>query len=290
MKSIFIVRLKGGIGNQLFILSSISSLALANDAFIIIDKDSGFLNDKYSRTYSINSFISSSTFILPKYIAYLLYKFSKTFPRIAFFHYKIFYRALEKRKGFDPNLCLRVREFKFVYFDGYWQSYKYSSERESLIFNNYAKALSYYKLSNTSNAFSPKVVAVHLRFFDELNLDSPSNITLQYLTDAVSYMYRDIVDPMFVIYTENTDLALRVCHKLQLSRYEFNQPTGNDIKELLHLSRHSNFILSNSTYGYWGALLSSSPNKKVIAPLSIQSAQISTWLDKTDMPSTWYFI
>src|ERR1700691_2403595 len=51
-----IVRLKGGLGNQLFEYAAGRALALRNNVPLWLDTTSGFLDDPYGRHYELGSF------------------------------------------------------------------------------------------------------------------------------------------------------------------------------------------------------------------------------------------
>ena len=52
-----ICRLKGGLGNQLFMYAACRRLALKNNAELVIDDKSGFLYDsQFNRNYQLNHF------------------------------------------------------------------------------------------------------------------------------------------------------------------------------------------------------------------------------------------
>ena len=93
-----------------------------------------------------------------------------------------------------------------------------------------------------------------------------------------------------MIFTETPEIASSLALNGGLTTYDLYPPTGNDLDDLLAISQYSNFILSNSTYSLWAALLSPRPNKTVIAPSHIASTKISTWLDHKDLPSDWVLL
>ncbi|MEK6756948.1 MAG: hypothetical protein AABZ02_12415, partial [Bacteroidota bacterium] len=106
-----IVKLYGGLGNQLFQYATARSLALQSDSLLKLDASTGFEGDFYKRRYSLNHFNIVENFASPQEIA-------------ASRHIR------EKHFHFDPEVCTLRGD---VYLDGYWQSQKYFKPVQDVI-------------------------------------------------------------------------------------------------------------------------------------------------------------
>ena len=134
MKKKLIVRLFGGLGNQLFIYSASRSLALRNNAELVIDDISGFKYDKYKRSNQLKHFQL-------KYRKANSEERLEPFSRIRRFLKRKLnsYRQFKDRdyivqynRDFDP----RLNNFKIkrrVFIEGYWQSENYFKDFENQI-------------------------------------------------------------------------------------------------------------------------------------------------------------
>src|SRR4030042_166703 len=106
-----IVKLYGGLGNQLFQYATARRIAVENGSLLKLDASTGFENDFYKRSYGLHHFNIVENFAAPEDI-------SASRP------------VKEKHFHFDPDV-LNLRDN--VYLDGYWQSEKYFKSIEDVI-------------------------------------------------------------------------------------------------------------------------------------------------------------
>ena len=75
--NIVIAKLKGGLGNQLFIYSTARNLALKHKAILFIDQTTGFLNDKkYQRKSQLQKYAlynQKDVIFLPEILSIFIY-------------------------------------------------------------------------------------------------------------------------------------------------------------------------------------------------------------------------
>ncbi len=109
-------------------------------------------------------------------------------------------------------------------------------------------------------------IALHVRRTDFLNPKIGSSFnhicTDKYYENAIQFISQKVENPYFMIFTddiahaqENIDLE---------NSYIVNRNTGYEDFYLMSLCRH--FILANSTYSFWGAMLNDSEEKIVCLP------------------------
>ena len=131
-----IVRLKGGLGNQLFCYASARRLALANDAELVLDAVTGFKYDYlYQRTYALH------TFCIPARLADSREQMEPLGRIRRFIARKTStLRPLNRRRyieqvgvDFDPGILdLRLQEGT-TYFDPFGQSERYFHDIREII-------------------------------------------------------------------------------------------------------------------------------------------------------------
>jgi len=291
-KNIIICRLVGGLGNQLFGYAAARRLALASNIELVIDNISGFKFDKvYKRTYQLNHFDIPCRLATPQ-------ERLEPFSRIR----RYFYKRINRLKRFDDRLYISQEKIDFdnrllgispknkLIIEGYWQSEKYFTDYENDIRSDL-------KIKPPSDAVNQEMafkisqcnaVAIHLRFFDA-DLDSGNNIAAIYYTNAIREIEHLYSDVHYFIFSDRPDLA-RVCLKIPQKRLTLvNHNKGDDqaYADLWLMSQCKHFIIANSTFSWWGAWLSKSPNKTVIAPGFEKRVGVSWWGFDGLIPDNW---
>lgn len=173
---------------------------------------------------------------------------------------------------------------------GYWQSEKYFNKIESILRSHFRfkRKLTGKWIDLQINILNVDSIMVNVRRGDYLNhLDIHGVVTIEYLQKAFNYIYQHVENPFFFIFSDD----IRWCKENieALENVFFVDDSFYDSKfasylQLMASCKH--FIISNSTFAWWSAWLSSlSSNKIVIAP--------SKWfatatLDSKDiLPETW---
>ena len=128
-------------------------------------------------------------------------------------------------------------------------------------------------------------IALHIRRGDYvINSENHFNLPLEYY-DAALKQFDD--NRNVIVFSDDS----KWCHEQSLfadDRFIISENDDNRV-DLCLMSLCNDFIIANSTYSWWGAWLSSHPNKKVIAPVQ--------WFGKTGytkdhdtkdlIPETW---
>ena len=127
LTKLVIPRLFGGLGNQLFIYASARRLALKNQAELVIDDISGFINDyQYQRFYQLNHFnipcrkATASERLEP--FSRLHNKIRRHLNSLRAFEHRSYIQ--QEGIDFDPRL-LSLQPNPTLYLEGYWQSEGY---------------------------------------------------------------------------------------------------------------------------------------------------------------------
>lgn len=293
-----IVRLFGGLGNQLFIYAASRRLALINNAELVIDIVSGFEKDLvYRRVLEINNYAT-------------MYR-EATFCERLFFSSPIFRRLLKVYNSFLPferrnfiyensmdfNVDLLGLKFrKTIYMEGYWQSESYFSDIKEIIKVDLSPK---FKLNTLNEEMLLKInsvvsVAVHVRHFDNSKINEKSvnysnNLNSDYYQNSIKYVLDNISNPYFFIFSDNFVFANDLFSEFDVNYtlVDINNSEISPTFDLYLMSSCKHFIIANSTFSWWGAWLSKYQNKIVISPRLVKNDGVSSWGFKGLIPDNW---
>lgn len=268
-----IVKIKGGLGNQLFQYAYGYSIARKNNSKLFLDLD-WFRREKEdtkgpgltSRDLDIFNFKIDYRDESPRKRSF--YKFSflnkiknKIFPEVRRPYQK------ERDLGFDPKF-LNVKGN--VYLEGFWQTPLYFKDVKEDIKRQFVIS---YQLSERGRKWVGMIqssfsVAIHIRRGDYVNQKAVNKRhgvpSITYYEEAMEY-FNELKSPVsFFVFTDDWEW---VKENLKLAENIFfvdNMETATDDLHLMSLCK--NQIIANSTFSWWGAWLNNHPEKIVIAP------------------------
>lgn len=281
-----IVKLTGGLGNQLFQYSAARRISYLYNLPLKLDI-SEFVQYKlhnYSLMHlNIIEEIATQDEIakfkpqnvLSKLSFKLVGKFNHIYARERHFH-------------FDPNI---LKIDRAAYLEGYWQSEKYFLDIEAVVRKELLiKTLPDYENKIMMNKIiDSDAVSLHIRRADYI-ANSATNAfhgtcSLDYYYRAVEKVVEKIKYPYFYIFSDDPSWALvNLKLKYPATFITHNGPDKNyeDLR-LMSLCRHS--IIANSTFSWWGAWLCTNQDKVVIAPQNWFNDQT---INTTDLiPPNW---
>ncbi|MBD3213041.1 MAG: hypothetical protein GF311_10575, partial [Candidatus Lokiarchaeota archaeon] len=135
-----VVRLKGGLGNQMFQYAAAYAFAAENNLQLALDTFSGFCRDKiYKRTYSLDGFnILDKNFSYFYCLPFWIENIFKVNTKKS--HDNIFIRPWgqiinDSNKEYQP---IKANDnIKTYWMDGYWQTENYFSQHKKFIRNKF---------------------------------------------------------------------------------------------------------------------------------------------------------
>ena len=282
-----IIKLRGGLGNQLFQYALGRHLSVLNHTELKLD--TFLLNTPHNwthRTYELASFNIQATTATQQEINQLSGRWGAWLQRCGkFFGLKSSSYFKEPHFHFYlPVLSLQDG----VYLDGYWQSENYFSAIAGVIREDLTPIVPLPNYLETLKNAIPQCasVSVHIRRGD-YTTTSKANRYLKpcdadYYHRAVEYLVKRIVNPVFFVFSDDIEWAKY--------NVQFDFPTqyveGNSAPEdMLLMSSCRHHIIANSTFSWWGAWLNQQPDKIVIAPQKWFSTER---FDTSDLlPESW---
>ena len=286
-------RIKGGIGNQLFCYAAARRLAIANQADLVLDYENGFLRDfEYQQKYQLDHFnIKVSKASGPNILGwpsgrwgfYLRRKINRIIP------YSRRTYIEQVGNNFDARL-LGLEVKRDLYIDGYWQSEGY--------FYDIAKTLrADLKIKPPEDDANLRLgekidrsnaIAIHIRFFDKLNSVSNRNASIDYYVNALNFIENKFPNSHYYLFSDQPQRAISLL-KFPDGRFTcvyHNIGDENAFADLWLMSKCRHFIISNSTFSWWGAWLGGAEGKIVIAP-DMNISGVGSWGFEGLLPKEW---
>lgn len=291
MKKI-IVRIKGGLGNQIFCYAAARRLALANKAELVIDDITGFARDhQYRRQYALDHFYIPVRKATPAERLEPFERYRRGLMKWSSRKKPFAERRYLEQEGvdFDERL-LALKINGPLYLDGLWQSEGYFKDVEQII----REDLRIIPPTDTANQRTAweigncQAVALHVRWFDAPGSTAAHNISADYYRRAIAVMEEKTESPHYFIFSDDPEAigARRGLPEGRTTIVTHNRGDEHAYADLWLMSQCRHFITANSTFSWWGAWLGSADAKVVIAPdLKIEGK--TSWGFKGLIPEEW---
>ncbi|WP_034886446.1 alpha-1,2-fucosyltransferase [Gillisia sp. JM1] len=269
-----IIKLKGGLGNQMFQYAVSKIITQKNNTNLLID----------------NSFFDGevkNTGPTPRNFELAIFNesFKKTSKTDIDYFFKLsFINKFKKKLGFNYPKIYSENSFKHndsvyliknpAYLTGYFQSFKYFLGHENFIKNLYSFPFS--KLNDDNFKLLERIknsesVSIHIRrgdyVSDNLTQKFHGNCSLSYYMDAISLIGSKVYISQLVFFSDDIEWVREQFKELCNPKLFVADNSGdNSWKDMLLMSSCKHNIIANSSFSWWGAWLNKNPNKIVIAP------------------------
>lgn len=288
-----IVKLRGGLGNQMFQWAAATALANTHSVEAKVDireldlqsNDPDFAYRSYELLNFKNPPIIASDFELAAYEGTKSKGFKKLLEWIKGSNPV---RYKEEQFSFDPDFFKLPNS---TYLDGYFQSEKYfMNDRTGLLdlFQFHIEDTDI-NLKYVGDIQKQASISVHVRRGDYVKSKSTNEYhgvcSLEYYFQSIEYFKERIKDPVFYFFSDDIQW---VKHKFNGSSSNFvflgHNEGENSYKDMLLMSHCKHNIIANSSFSWWGAWLNRNPGKIVVAP----DKWFNVSIDTSDLiPETW---
>ena len=272
-----IVKLWGGLGNQMFQYAAARRLSLVNETQLKLDLSwfQKVPSGDTPRPYDLNVFNTVQNVASPAEVKALRGIDIRRWPKVVkrflqgtgLFINKSY--VMEKHYHLDPEILDIHGD---VYLDGYWQSARYFSDEERLIRQEFTIKIPP-DLANREVADiirNVEAVSLHVRRGDYVS-DHKAGLhhgisPLAYYKKAISEIISRVENPHFFVFSDEPEWVKRNLSIDHPGTYvEHNGPEkGFEDLRLMSLCRHH--IIAKSSFSWWGAWLAVHQEKIVIAP------------------------
>lgn len=270
-----IVKMKGGLGNQMFQYAFAKYLEAETDEKVKLDFHQYRYNtDDAIRKPRIMKFqlsldsasVDECNFLFPhkSKSTSLLYK-AGIFAE----------KSLNKKYCFQKGLVFdsSITEPCHYYYDGYWQSVRYIEAVKDVIRKEFVPN---YHLHNSTLQMIETVSSQNSVFIGVRKGDYSKNAAMRkswgsfdstYYQSCMNYIEARIDDPVFYVFSNDIDWCKKnldfAGHNYQ---YRENSSVIDDFEELQIMASCKHAIIVNSTFNWWGAWLNDNEDKIVCCP------------------------
>lgn len=236
-----IVKIWGGLGNQLFQYSFAKKMAIEQKSKLYIDA-SWFYSNKgdTKRDFLLDSFCGDILYANKLHLngCLLIIKAVENFSGFK-----------NKIKNFDDKD--KICNFFPVYLNGYWQSRGSVDPRNKIFSENVNKKIICNKKGSNS-------VAIHIRRGDYLN-SAKNNEQIyeicgdKYYLDGLSVIEKKIKNPKIYIFSDD---IYWVKENMSFPHETIYVDSGDTVADFFDMASCNHHIIANSTYSWWAAYFS----------------------------------
>ena len=271
------IKLRGGLGNQMFQYAICKSLAIKNNTkvkFDIEELERDRLRNFELGYFKVSGIIASNIEIF--FFSLLCNDFISKILRligIRYFYIKQKEIDINDSKQLDINFDASVLDKKGnLYIDGYWQCEKYFIDIDEVIKNDFTlkKELDETNRNLITQIRNCNSTAIHVRRGDYVNNKHTNEFhgtcSLKYYLNAIKIIEKRVKNPEFFVFSDDlqwTKKNLKIKHPITF--VSINHPK-KAYKDLWLMANCKFFIIANSSFSWWGAWLSTNSNKIICAP------------------------
>ncbi len=291
-----IVKLQGGLGNQLFQYSMGKAVALKLNINLVLDLSFYTIKDSYNRHFELNNFCIAKTNIINLNDYSFLEKYHNKIKNFIFKNKAVIYKEKEVfnrtkyfenlKRGFPVNAftLLNIGKTTRVKLLGYWQSPLYFGNIRNILLKEFTlkNELPLNKNKELKLILETESVCIGVRQYNECKeAQVHYKLKLDYYEKAFKIIKSKINNPHYFIFTQDIEWSKKNIQPNEA--ITFIESSNEPCIDLELMKKCKHFIIPNSTYHWWGAWLSESHDKLVIAPKL-------GWANEKPVPDDWITI
>lgn len=260
-----IVKIQGGLGNQMFQYAFALALAASG-------RDEVFLDPSCLEGDSVHNGFELSRLFAPALplasiedVRRLSDSPTSIIGRVKRKYFSKRTHFIDRKFGYQPEV------FEFpgdTYFEGYWQSEKFFKPIEGEIRNRLAFARALDDRNEELLASLPRPVAsVHVRRGDYLKYPNLDICTPEYYERAAGEMAREPGMKSLLVFSDDAEYCRERIRlggaPVTIVDWNTGSESWQDMAMMARCDRH---IIANSSFSWWGAWLGAAKDKAVVAP------------------------
>lgn len=267
-----IMRLMGGLGNQMFQYALGRRLAIEREVPLKIYLD--WYQGRKERSFELDQMhIHAETASQDDFFKMKYYSHNRLVRQVHKLHQFLmpYYRkryVFERKTGeFDPNILNVPKNAQLI---GYWQTERYFEPIKNIIQEELTTPLNQFppSLQNVIGEIqaNESAVSVHIRRGDYLQIPGFLVLPLTYYKKAISHIKQYVPSPHFYVFSDDVEWVQ--------NNFIFDEPAsfvnpeegGRAYPDMYLMSQCRHHIIANSSFSWWGAWLGESSDSMIIAP------------------------
>lgn len=275
-----VIKIMGGLGNQLFQYAYGKALEKGGGYSVFLDAETFFRYEAYrdgitQRDFQINELKTTLPILDMEHHSWrkYFYPYARNFKEylrtgiLSFLSRRL--KIPRKIYSLEQIYLYQKKYTKYqgeCYISGYFQSPGYfSSIREILLEEFQLKqesSLAYLKIKMQIDRKDS--IAIHVRRGDYV--DTGVNLQWEYYRKAIGYMEEKLTGPVYYIFSDEISWVKEKLGTGVNIVYVNEDGNMTDCEELSLMSKCRHFIISNSSFSWWGAWLGTYQEKIVVVP------------------------
>ena len=306
MSKNLIIRISNGLGNQLFMYASAYAMSKELSRKLLIDNESSFYSNKNISVYLLNNFnitseIASDNKKFKSLYGYLKRKF--LLKTDLFRRNKLFYiekKNIDKITNYNDDFKNKFFDNN-MYVEGYFESEKYFLNYKRSLSNEFKfKNPDIYKnnlyFDNISKSNSVALCIRQNRFIEGINNNNAVNRKkswnytleqIEYINKSVQIIKSKISNAKFFLWSndfQNLESNFFDFDYQNINLNNVNDSIDKTILGLYLLTNCKHYVVTASSFNWWGAWLSANQNKIIIRPSHFKNF---TFNNKDLWPENW---
>lgn len=268
-----IVRLRGGLGNQMFQYALGKRIAHELNTTLKLDLTS--LLKTYdtemvtNRDYQLDIFNLEPSFLVQPNLLRKLDKLGLNFVSQLIKGIKLFGIKKYKEKSFTVEDWIIKNPKNNILYSGYWQSESYFESAEDVLRKDFQfkDSLSIQAQEIYDKIQSVNAVCVHMRRGDYVNNHVFNSGSLDYFESAAHYIDQKESQPHFFVFSDDPEWCKsNVKFEQEFTVVDYHTDKIKFKEDLQLMSSCKHFIMSASSFSWWAVWLSNKKGNIVIAP------------------------
>lgn len=237
-----IVRLKGGLGNQMFQYALGRVLAIKNNTELLLDLNYFKSKNFTTRAYNLSTFNIKAKILQENKIPFFIKYFLPIFKKI----------------NWNKN----------IYLDGYFQSEKYFKEYTGVIREDFTlKEVSIKSESLIKEIKNCNSVCMHIRRGDYIGNKFHPLQDISYYENGIKELEKNVkIDNIYIFSDDIVWCKENLQFNYNIMFVNKDDLGITDVEELWIMTLCKYFIIANSSFSWWGAWLSERVGKIVVCP------------------------